>query len=160
VKETVERPELPCGDAQERCPAAQHSVGPWRLTVDAKHGGNWRITAKSRRHIAKVYAASLDRDPVCDANALLIAAAPQMVAALIGAVRAWERIMATLPYSPAIEDAEFTEFLEARRAIAEALDLSDWREAFPEHLAEAECERSRASAQGAQGEARSTGSTP
>lgn len=55
-----------------------HTPGPWRITSDAGHSANIRITATSRRHIAKVYAESLARDRVCEANARLIAAAPAL----------------------------------------------------------------------------------
>lgn len=54
---------------------------PWRITSDAGHPANIRITATSRRHIAKVYAESLERDPICEANAVLIVQAVNEYAA-------------------------------------------------------------------------------
>jgi hypothetical protein len=89
----------------------RHSAGPWNVTGDAGHPANARITATSRRHIAKVYALSLDRDQVCEANAALISAAPDLLFAL-------RNILADLPLSrdwmdPAIEAA-------ARAAITKA----------------------------------------
>lgn len=60
----------------------QHTQGPWNVIGDAGHPSNARITAISRRHIAKVYALSLDADSICEANARLIAAAPELLEAL------------------------------------------------------------------------------
>ena len=56
--------------------------GPWRITSDAGHPVNARITSTSRRHIAKVYAEWAERDETCEANAHLIAAAPELAEAL------------------------------------------------------------------------------
>jgi hypothetical protein len=58
------------------------SQGPWKVISDSQHPANKRITSDARNHIAKVYAMSLSNDPVCNANATLIAAAPKMHEAL------------------------------------------------------------------------------
>lgn len=72
----------PTYDVRVRQTNAVHSAGPWHVVGDELYPANARITATSRRHIAKVYARSLDRDDVCDANAALIAAAPELFEAL------------------------------------------------------------------------------
>lgn len=62
--------------------AAKYTPGPWRLLDDAGHPANIRIGSTRRPHVAKVYAESLDRDPNCEANARLIASAPDLLEAL------------------------------------------------------------------------------
>jgi hypothetical protein len=61
---------------------SKHTPGPWRISGDAGHAANIRITSVARRHIAKVYAESIAQDPVCEANARLIASAPDLLDAL------------------------------------------------------------------------------
>lgn len=60
---------------------ARFTPGPWRLTSDAGHPANARVTSTQRRHVAKVYASSLAEDPICEANARLISASPDLYAA-------------------------------------------------------------------------------
>ena len=55
-----------------------HTPGPWDIIPDASNQNDRRITAKGQAHIAKVYGwAELETT-----NAHLIAAAPDMLAAL------------------------------------------------------------------------------
>ena len=64
---------------------AEHTLGPWRIRGDAGHPANIRLGSATRPHIAKIYASDISRDLVCEANAHLIAAAPDLLAALIDA---------------------------------------------------------------------------
>ena len=66
-------------------PETKFTPGIHRLTGDAGHPANIRLTSSSRRHVAKIYAASLEHDAECEANAHLFAAAPAMFWALVGA---------------------------------------------------------------------------
>ncbi len=65
-----------------------HTLGPWNCMDDAGHPSNIRVGSVRRRHIAKVYAIDADRDLECEANARLMAAAPDLLAALEGLVGA------------------------------------------------------------------------
>lgn len=54
-----------------------HTPGPWNVIPDHSHPQDLRITSLSRPHIAKVYAEGTDPDGRCEANAAVIAAAPE-----------------------------------------------------------------------------------
>jgi hypothetical protein len=57
--------------------------GPWRAVQDAAHEGNKRIYARPYEAVAKVYALEPKRDDAkAEANARLIAAAPELYEAL------------------------------------------------------------------------------
>lgn len=62
------------------CVASGFTPGPWKITGDAGHPANLRILSTARRHVAKVYAESTTRDPMAEANARLIAVAPDLLA--------------------------------------------------------------------------------
>lgn len=113
----------------------KHTPGPWY-----RSGCRRKIADMDNHSIVatvdgkEIVIASVWYDPVThegfhDAN--LMAASPRLVSALIGAVNGWERWYSQLPV--AAEETEFTEIFEARRAIAQALGLDDWRHAFPQH---------------------------
>ncbi len=59
-----------------------HTPGPWKITGDHAHPSNLRVWSEVNRHIALVYACDISRDLVCEANARLMAAAPDLLAAL------------------------------------------------------------------------------
>ncbi len=65
-----------------------HTPGPWKITGDNAHPSNVRVWSEANRHIALVYACDTSRDLVCEANARLMAAAPDLLAALEGLVGA------------------------------------------------------------------------
>lgn len=60
---------------------AQHTPGPWAKVEDADNRNNVRIRSDALPHVAKVYGYSRD-DAARDANARLIAAAPELLEAL------------------------------------------------------------------------------
>lgn len=91
----------------------RHTPGPWKVIGDAGHPSNARITSTARRHIAKVYASDLGADPMCEANADLIAAAPDLLAACRAAANLLEDARLMGP----VDDVRVT----LRAAIAKAV---------------------------------------
>lgn len=94
---------------------AKHTPGPWRAIPDRSHPCDVRITSSVRPHVAKVYAPSTSADEVTPANARLIAAAPDLLAALIDARRGLAAYVG-LP----VEQCIGGEFTEINAAIAKA----------------------------------------
>lgn len=60
-----------------------HTRGPWRLADHSSNTYDIRITSAARYHIATVCEISTKRDIEAELNALLISAAPEMLAALL-----------------------------------------------------------------------------
>lgn len=79
MDEKISEEKEASSDSVEVSGQKAHTPGPWETTGDACHPRNIRITSPGRRHIAKVYAESLNRDEACEANAALIAAAPELL---------------------------------------------------------------------------------
>lgn len=110
-----------------------YTRGPWKMTEDAGHPANIRVTSTARRHVAKVYALSLDRDVVAEANAALICAAPDLLAACEAMIYPLERIEGGYHVAPITATALLGEL---RSAIARARGLRpcDVPELVPEVL--------------------------
>ncbi len=95
--------------------------GPWAVINDAAHAGNRRITARARRHIAKVYADSAGPDPECEAIAQAIAALPALLWALEPIVRDWANAGGDhLPDDALLDDVDSTDLTvgDMKRAAA------------------------------------------
>ena len=100
----------------------KHTKGPWIIRNESEIAG-WSKTGKSWV-VARTTAAKVGRD-AANANARLIAAAPDLLAALevmVGRIKYYSALPAT--QRPCIEDWEYTEgstdMHDARKAIAKA----------------------------------------
>lgn len=95
----------------------KHTPGPW-----AKYGGVIRSVVGNERKVADVRVL----DDEGQANAKLIAAAPDLLAAAQQTVDAWAKFIDSFNYVPGIgdkaEDMEFREILKLRAAIAKATE--------------------------------------
>lgn len=91
-----------------------HTPGPW-----AHHPEDNIIAAPDGRGLIEWQARSVHVSiEERDANARLIAAAPELLEALKGALAAWDRLYPSMPVNEAYEDCEFREMQRARAAIA------------------------------------------
>lgn len=98
--------------------------GPYRVIGDGQHPSNKRITSDSRPHIAKVYAQTLDPDPVADALANAFAALPDLIEAveeMMGTLLSFDGL-ATDPTNPeGWSDADSYEaYMKGHAALAKA----------------------------------------
>lgn len=99
-----------------------HTPGPWKAHADT--GSPPFITREESSSGWICQTVTWMGPDEAKANARLIASAPVMLAALKGALGAWERLYPHLPTKIEIEDAEFREFLAVRTAIELATGLT------------------------------------
>lgn len=95
----------------------KYTPGPWLVdgagTKAMVRGADLTIVAVRHRLIG----------PTHEANARLIAAAPELLEALQGAIKAWDAVYPSMKFDgdvETLEDFEFGEFQKARAAIAKA----------------------------------------
>jgi hypothetical protein len=103
----VRSEEIPLGGSESTHPS--HTPGPWKLR--AKVTGGSRYVVAGRSEIARVYFAGNPGRPTALANACLIAAAPDLAAAL-------RRALNWLSSYPG--DGAMSAYNEARAALAKA----------------------------------------
>ncbi|MCJ8207690.1 hypothetical protein [Pseudomonas sp. RGM2987] len=106
-------------------PESSHTPGPWKV-VDGYYPGFIKIVGASFEPSIVLSATNLDLADYCrrTADARLMAAAPDLLAAAQKTVDAWAKFIASFDYVPGIgdraEDMEFREILQLRAAIAKA----------------------------------------
>lgn len=98
---------------------AKHTSGPWRNTeeYDRDLAGNSTTTIEADKFVAIVYGESRER---CEANARLIAAAPEMLEALKDLVRLIQTCKDLYDYDWTKWLIDRKPYSRATRAIAEA----------------------------------------
>lgn len=68
---------------------AQHSPGPWELGPSLEDHGGWRVYSDHSYRVAEV--PNVNGSARNEANAKLIAAAPEMLVALQGMLSEWDQ---------------------------------------------------------------------
>lgn len=108
-----------------------HTPGPWHVegVYVFPNGYQSNPVCGVSRYLGQA-------DGQISANARLIAAAPDLLRTLIGAIATWEKFYPLLPVRTDIEDAEFDEFNKARAAVCNALGLQPWE--YHQRVAKAE----------------------
>jgi hypothetical protein len=108
-------------------PESSHTPGPWKV-VDGHYPGFIKIVGASFEPSIVLSATDLDLADYWrrTADARLMAAAPDLLAAAQKTVDAWAKFIASFDYVPGIgdraEDMEFREILELRAAISKATE--------------------------------------
>lgn len=104
---------------------SKHTKGPWEYREIAPYNDGIGYISADGHDILHAGVSDLPADEN-RANGNLIAVAPELLEALMGAVAAWEKFYPLLPVRADVEDAEFDEFQKARTAICKVHGLQSW----------------------------------
>jgi hypothetical protein len=108
--------------ATQSAKSARHTEEAWACTT---RQGSWDwvvyVASDPNNEVCQMFHDGTDLNEIGEARAHLVAAAPDMLAALVEVLAGWEATASVIAQDDRVEDLEFGAFMKVRAAISKAM---------------------------------------